>query len=292
MRKTDCRRFDDGFTPAGVCFIMENEAPDMSGANDAARQNAALAKEQLDFTKQVYAEQKPMLQRAADTAYKVSEAQLASMAQNDAISKDYYDYQTGTFRPMEKAMVADAQNYDTAERRDAKANQAIADVGMQAEMARQAQMRGMQRRGVNPNSGAMLDMQGAMGLQEAAMKANAGNKAREAVETQGWARKMDAASLGRNLASNQATSAGIALNAGNSAVGNAGTPLGQANSAAGMMQQGYSGAVSANNSAGNLFATAANASAQDNGIWGALGGVAGAALGGPMGAALGKKMFG
>lgn len=292
MRKTDCRKFNDEFSPPGVCSIVENEAPDTSGANEAARQNAQLAREQLDFTKQVYAEQKPMLERAANTANAVADQQLSSMRQNDAISKDYWDYQQNTFRPLEKGLVADAEAYDTTARRDSEASRAMADVGMQSEMARQGQMRSMQRRGVNPNSGAMVSMQSALGLQEAAAKAGAANKARSAVETQGWARKMDAASIGRNLASNQATSAGVALNAGNAAVGNAGAPLQQSMASAGMMQQGYGGAVNANNSAGNLYLGAANASQQDNGMWGALGSVAGAALGGPMGASIGGALFG
>jgi hypothetical protein len=260
-------------------MVMKNKAPDTSGANAAALQNAQLAREQLDFTKQVYAEQRPMLERAEKTAQEVSAQQLASMRQNDSISKDYYNYQTTTFRPMEKQMVADAQNYDTAERRDAQAARAVADVGMQAEAARQSQVRGMQRMGINPNSGKMMNMQSTLGLQEAAAKAGAANKARDAIETQGWARRMDAASLGRNLASNQATSAGVALNAGNSAVGNAGVPLQQSNASAGLMQQGFSGAVIANNSAGQLNIGAANASKQDNSaVWGSLGSVAGAVL--------------
>ena len=268
-------------------MVMKNKAPDTSGANEAARQNAQLAREQLDFTKQVYAEQKPMLEKAAQTAQAASEQQLASMRQNDAISQDYYDYQTGTFRPVEKRLVADAEAYDTTARRDAQAAQAVADVGTQAEIARQSHIRGMQRMGVNPNSGKMMTMQSALGLQEAAAKAGAANKARDAVETQGWARRMDAASLGRNLASNQATSAGVALNAGNSAVGNAGVPLAQSNASAGLMQQGFSGAVSANNSAGQLSIGAANAGRQDNsGVWGALGSVAGKFAGSEAGSAM------
>lgn len=270
---------------------MCSDAPDMSGANRAAEANADIGRESLAFYKQVYAEQAPERAKAAALNEQVSSAQLASMKQNDAISKDYWDYQKGTFRPMEEKIVADAQNYDTTARREDKAGQAVADVGMQVEVARQVNNRQMQRAGVNPNSGKMIAMNNQMALGEAAAKAGAANKAREAVEVQGYARKMDAANLGRNLASNQATSAGVALNAGNSAVTNAGVTMTQASQAASMMGQGFSQATSANNSAGQLYSTAAQAQGKDSGLMGALGSVAGAYVGSPAGGKAIGDMF-
>lgn len=251
------------------------DAPDNSGINRAAEANASLSQESLAFYKQIYAEQAPAREAAAGIAMEVANQQLASSKQNDAISKDYWDYQKNTYRPLEEGIVADANNYDTSARREAKAAGAVADVGMQAEMARQAQTRNQQRMGVNPSSGNALAMQSQMGLGEAAAKAGAANKARESVELQGYARKMDAANLGRNLASNQATSAGVALSAGNSAVNNAGTPLAQSNAATATMGQGFNTAIQANNSAGQLYGQAAQASSKDSGLMGALGGVAG-----------------
>lgn len=259
---------------------MCSSSPDMSGVNAAAEANAALSRELLDFYKQVYAESAPDRARATETALKVADQQLASMQQQDAISQDYWDYQKDTFRPLEQSIVDEAQNYDTAVRRDSEATSAVADVGMQAELARQAQTRQQQRMGVNPNSGAALALSNQMSLGEATAKAGAANSARKNVETVGRAMKMDAASLGRNLASNQATSASLALNAGNSATANAAQPVSQAQSAASMMGQGYSTAIQGNASAGSLYGQAAQASSQDSGIWGALGGVAGSFLGG------------
>ncbi len=264
---------------------MCSDAPDMSGANRAAEANAAIAKESLDFYKQVYAEQAPNREKAAALNEKVSNAQLATMEQNNTISKDYWDYQKNTFRPLEEKIVADAQEYDTTARREEKAGQAIADVGMQAEVARQSNNRALMRTGVNPNSGKMLAMGNQMALGEAVAKAGAANKAREAVEVQGYARKMDAANLGRNLASNQATSAGVALNAGNSAVTNAGVTMNQANQAAQTAGQGFTTAINANNSAGNLYTSIANIEGKDSGIMQTLGTVAGGFAGSAAGSA-------
>lgn len=246
-----------------------------NAASNVASQELALSKETLDFYKQQYADQKPLQERAANTAFQVADAQLASQKQNDAISKDYWDYQKNTFRPLEAGIVSDAQNYDTAARRDEKAAGAVADVGMQAEMARQAQTRTMQRMGVNPGSGKMIAMQSQMGLSEAASKAGAANQARDSVELQGYARKMDAANLGRGLASSQATSAGVALNAGNSAVGNAGQPLTQAQNTTGVMGQGYSTALQGMGSASNAFQNIAGSTSNGSDIWGGIGSIAG-----------------
>lgn len=256
------------------------DSPDYSGMNRAAEANAALSKEALDFYRQVYAEQKPAREAAAKIAIDVANQQLESSRQNTAISNDYWNYQKNTFRPLEEGIVADAQAYDTTARREAAASEAVADVGMQAELARQAQTRQQQRMGVNPASGKAVALQSQIGMAEAAAKAGAANTARDKIELQGYARKMDAANLGRGLASSQATSAGVALNAGNSAVGNAGVPLTQANQAAATMGQGFNTAIQGNNSAGQLYGQVAQMESQDSGIWGALGGVAGSFLGG------------
>lgn len=242
-----------------------SDAPDTSGQNAAALANAELSKESLAWYKEIYAEQAPARAAAAELATKVANQQLASSQQNDAISKDYYDYQKGTFRPLEEGIVADAKAYDTPERREAEAGTAVADVGMQAQLAREQNTRAQQRMGVNPNSGAATAMANTMSLGEAAAKAGAANTARKNVETIGAARKMDAASLGRNLASNSATSASVALNAGNSAVNNAGVPVSQAQSAAGMVGQGFQTAISGNSSAGQLYGQAAQTQANASG---------------------------
>lgn len=251
------------------------DAPDTSGMNAAAKANAELAKEALDWYKQQYAEQAPLRQQAVDTATQVADAQVAAMDQNAAISNDYWNYQKGTFRPLEQGIVADAAKYDTPERRQAESAAAMAGVQQQMDQSMSAQSRALARQGVNPNSGKMLSMRGQLDIAGALGKAQAANKAIKDVELQGYARKMDAANLGRNLASNQATSAKVAIDAGNSASANAQAPVSMAQSSAGMVGQGFNTAVSANNSAGNIYGNMAQIQGQDSGVWGALGSVAG-----------------
>lgn len=255
------------------------DAPDQSGVNAAALSNAELSRETMDFYREIYHEQAPARDAAAKLATDVANQQMASSKLNDSISKDYWDYQKNTFRPLEESIVQEAKDYDTAERREAEAGTAVADVGMQAELARQAQVRTQQRMGVNPNSGAATSMTNVLSLGEAAAKAGAGNAARKNVETVGRAMKMDAANLGRNLASNQATSASVALQAGNSAVQNAAAPMQQAAAGAAMVGQGTQIAGNLTSSAGQLYGQAAGAAAGADAANGqALGSLAGAGM--------------
>jgi len=256
------------------------DSPDYSGMNRAAEANADIAGQALDWYKKVYTEQAPQREAAAQRANAVSDAQLGSMQQNDAISKDYWNYQQSTFRPLERGVVEAAQNYDTQDRRDQKAGQAMADVQQQIDAMQAQQMRSMSRMGVNPSDGKFAAMSNQMAIAGALGKAQAALKAREGVELQGYARKMDAANLGRGLASNQATSAGVALNAGNASAHSAGIPLTQANQAAQTMGQGFNTAIQGNSSAGNLYGQVAQMQGQDSGAMGALGTVAGGFLGG------------
>jgi len=228
-----------------------NRATDAQSA--AAAESAALGREELDFTKQQYADSKPMRDAAAAKSLQVSDAQLESMKQNDAIAKDYYDYQTGTFRPLEKGIVADAQAFDTPERRAEAAASARADVEQSFGSAQDATRRAVLRTGGSVGSGRSLALMQDAALSKAKASAGATTSAARNVETQGYARKMDAASLGRGLASNQATSASVAINAGNSASANGARALDATNAGVGAVQSGYGGAMQGAVASGNLY---------------------------------------
>ena len=67
-------------------------------------------------------------------------------------------------------------------------------------ISQQQNQRAMASMGANPNSGRFAGMQNATGLQQAAMRANAMTGARNQAQQMGYARKLDAAGLGRGLA--------------------------------------------------------------------------------------------
>lgn len=240
----------------GVVDAIFGEGPDTSGINDAARTNADLSREALAWTKQRYAEEAPVRQKAIDLATKTAEQQIQIAGQNADISKDYYDYQKGTFRPLEQGIVKSAQEYDTPEQRELKAGQAVAGVNTQVDNARAAMRDRVASRGIDLGSGNVIAQEAAMAVQGGAAAAAAANKARDDVQLQGYARKMDAANLGRGLASSQATSAGVAVNAGNSGVANATVPVTIGNQATAGVQSGIQQAIGGNASSGSLYGQA------------------------------------
>lgn len=261
---------------------MCSDAPDTSGLNKAAEKNAELGQQALDWYRQAYEDQAPARKAAADRSNKISDAQLDAMNTQTRIAKEADDYTKGTFRPLEKSIVDDAENFDTEGKREQLAGLALGDVNQSFASARDQADRALSRTGVNPNDGRALAVNETLTGQQALAGADARNKARMQAITLAAAKKMDAASLGRNLPSQQATSAGLALNAGNASAGNAQTPVTLARQATDQVGQGFSTAISANNSAGSLYGSAANiqntANQQDNAIFGALGNVGGAAI--------------
>lgn len=252
---------------------------DTSGQNAAALMQAQLSKEQLEWAKQIYGETADERAAATAVADQVSRSQLeAQNLQNKVAQAGYEDY-TSTYRPLEQKLVADAQAYDTPERRAAEAASASADVETSIAAQRGATMRAMERSGVNPASGKVMAMAGALDIGAAKAKAGAANAAMKAVEQQGYARRMDAASLGRNIASAQGTNASIASQIGAGAVGSANAGLGAATSGQGILNSGYAGAQAGLAGAANTYSQinqnqiAANSSS--NSLWGGLGSAAG-----------------
>ena len=167
----------------------------------------AISKEQLDFAKQQYAEMKPIAQRIADM-------QIAAQSQQMQQAKDYYDYQKSTFRPVEQGLVKDAQEFSTEGYREQLARDAAAASAKAFGLTQDMASRAAAARGVNPNSGAALAMQNQNMLGLSAQRANAMTGARTQAEQLGWARRMDAAGLGRGLAGASTAAYGGATTAG------------------------------------------------------------------------------
>lgn len=260
-------------------FGDDKPAPDNTAEIALAANQAKMSEEQLAFTKQVYADGAGDRSEASSRARATSDLQMAAAKKQMALSDDYADYNRSTYRPLEQGIVADAMAYDTPARREAAADQAAASAQMSLDNQRTITARNLERSGVRPDSGKVIAMNGAFDLGAAKLQAGASNEARRQVETLGLARRSDAANMGRNLASNQATSAGVALNQGNSAVANGQVPLSVANGGAALMQSGFSGAQAGMSNAASIYGGIADrearAAAADASGMGAFGGMLG-----------------
>jgi hypothetical protein len=132
--------------------------------------------------------------------------------------------------------------------------------------SQQGLMRDIMRRGGTALGGvAGQAMAQDAALAKARMLAGATDAATRNVEQQGYARRMDVASLGRGIASNQATQQQIANTTGNSAVGSNMAGLQATQSGTAAMGQGFNTALAGMGQAGQLYGQEAGIQAQTRG---------------------------
>lgn len=229
-------------------------------ARDVAKMQQDTAKEYLDFSKQQYAELKPIAERAYNSMINLSDKQAAIADANEKRAAEYADFERNTFRPLEQKLVDDANTYDTEAKREQIAARGMADVATAYQAQRQQALDTLSRYGINPNSARFAAINASLSRAEAADSAGAANNARLQAEQLGYARKLDATSLGRGLASNATAAYGTAINANNasgaqtggaySAISAPGTAMGNAY---GQASNIYGGATSALGTAGNIY---------------------------------------
>lgn len=193
------------------------EPPDYTPLANASKEAAAimagLGREQLDFARQQYNEVSPITREVAGLQMDAQRQQLGQ-------GQDYYNYLRDTYRPLERSIVADAENFNTAAYRDQLASQAAADVGLAFGRTRAMNERAMASMGVNPNSGRFAGVNNASVLSQAAARAGIMTNARNQAAQMGYARKLDAAGLGRNLSGASLAAYGGATSSGTAAGAN------------------------------------------------------------------------
>ena len=219
----------------------------------AALENVELGRDWLEFAKDQFAEGN---ERQADTDAlntKVINQQLATQDQANTWAQEDRGRTKTVFQPVEDAFVKTAQEYDTPAKQAEAAAAAKADVMSSAATQQQASARQMASMGISPDSGRFAGITRAQDTNTALAAAGAQNNARQVVRDKGLALKADAINMGKGLASSTAAAYGIGTNAGNSAVANNASGNQNFYANQGVMGQGFSGAIGANNSAGNML---------------------------------------
>jgi hypothetical protein len=269
-------------------------APDYTAMAAATQRGVDVAEKlgnrQQAFAEKQYAEMQPL-------AKQVSESQLAAQEQQMAQAKDYYDYNVNTFRPVEKGLVADAMNFDTAAYKEQLGSQAAADVARAFGNAQAVSGRDLSRRGIGPGSGNALAMGNQNALALASMGAGAQTGARMQADQLGWARKMDVTGLGRGLTGASTAAYQGATGAGSSGLSSAMAPGNQFSDAYGRGvgtslaggQMGIQGAGNILNSQTSVYNTDQSKADPFASI---VGMGVGAYMGSPAGGAAVKTLFG
>ena len=240
-----------------------------------------LQEDYMDWSRSFYDDLKPYMEQIAQQELDVSRA-------NQQRAGEYADYERNTFRPLEQSIVADAANYNTDAKREELARTASADVAQAFGVAREMSGRDLQSRGLSPESGRFAALNNQLNIQEALARAGAQNNARGQADQLGFARRMDAAGLGRNLAPNASTAYGVSLQASNQAGNSFQQPGNYMSNAYGQGSNMLGQATNAYGTAGNIYGQEFNARMQgyqanqqaSGAFWSGIGGLAGSALGG------------
>lgn len=271
------------------------KAPNTEGMNRAAEANAAIAGRAQDLAEKEYADSKARSAVFDPLFQKLINESMASQQQQNERSGQQWQHYLDTFMPAEKRLADAAANYDTAGRRQAAADEAVAGVDAAFDRVGQMQSRELGRRGISMDAGRSATLNAARGFAQAKASAGADTQARKLTEATGLSLTSDVARLGRGIAGTGLQAAQLALSAG----GQAGSQLGQQQQTYNMglaPAQGFMGtAISGNSAAGNIYGNIAGiqqqaANADMMGL-GGLGSLAGTLLTAPTtggGSVLGK----
>ncbi|SFN73129.1 hypothetical protein [Nitrosospira briensis] len=219
----------------------------------AAKQNADIGQQQLDVAKQQLEWEKDRARVQDPLIQKVIDRQIASGEANAARAESQWQIYRDLFAPVEERMVKDANEFDSPERKDRMAAEAGGTVARGYQGALESNQRAMARMGVNPNSGRFQALAHELNLGLAKDTAGAMNRARWDTELQGMAMRQGAAQFGRSMPTTGIATDAAALNAGNSATGNLTTQAGLHNAGMNAAQNWFGGALTSNNSAGNMM---------------------------------------
>jgi hypothetical protein len=180
-------------------------------ADQAVEVSRSLGEQQLNFQRQQYEDMAPLARRA-------SESQLAAQEEQMRQGRDYYDYMTSTFRPLEQGLVRSAQQFDSDAYREQLAQQAAADAATAFGNVQGQTERRLAGLGVSPGSGAAMSQMNQNALALASARSGAMTGARRDAEETGFRRQMEVSGLGRGLGASSLAAYGGASGAGTAGI--------------------------------------------------------------------------
>lgn len=190
------------------------EPPDYSGvaaANEkAAELSYKLGKEQLEWAKETYANDKETYDLLVGKFLEDMDETSAAAAKDRA----FYE---STFQPLEKQLAEEAATYDTTDRRNKEMGAAQAGVAQQFDAQRENAQRELEAYGIDPTSTRYGALDIGVRTAQAAAQAAAGTSASNRVEDTARALRSEAINVGRGYPGQIAGSYQTATQQGNSA---------------------------------------------------------------------------
>jgi hypothetical protein len=261
------------------------KAPDYTQLAETSKYAADLAykqsQEQMAWAKEMWAEQKDLLNQVLGPQLDIMKAQY------EAGMKDRARYEQ-LYQPLEENLVQEFTNYSSPERIRLESGRAQAQVRMAQDAAREGALARLEGYGIDPSVTRNASLDRNARAMEAAQVAAAGNVARKTTEDTGRALRAEAINIGKGYPSNVAGSYGQSLTAGNSAIGNMTNTVGMGANTMGTGMGWQAQGLNATNQAANIqnmgFQNQMSAAQMKNSNsmapWELVAGVGGAWLGG------------
>lgn len=186
----------------------------------SSKQMADVAREQLDFNREVYREGQPRQASMDRLASKLATQQMDMADESRGRATELWDRWKAESAPLESEFTDLARNAGGEADQEQAASTAAADVAQAEEVARGTQERNLLSLGVNPNSGKFAAAKQGLSLVSAANRASAMNTARRSAVDRGLTLKSSAINIGRGLPALGLSSDQLALSGGNSAGAN------------------------------------------------------------------------
>ena len=251
-----------GIYSANRASSASNRATD--AASQAAADQTALSREQFNWNTQNYRDNVlPAQQRAEALNTRIADEGLAASQQQRQFANEQNQYYKDTFQPVERQMVSDAQNYDSADNVAKRSGIASANVNQQFSNARGQSARLAGRYGLT--STAMSGPAGASERAQALGSAGAATGAAFDTMDKGIALRAGAANFGRNMPNTAVSFGQLGNQSSGVASGAAGAAMGSAIAGGNYMNGAYNTRFSNIGSTNGLFTNAMNNSAN---MWG------------------------
>ena len=196
-----------GLSRAQFEWFQKNAADELALAREQSDRLMGLQREALDSGKaaQAYAQQ-------------VGDKQMSAMDQQMGYAAADRQRYENVFVPLHDQLIAEAQGYDTPQRREAEAARAMADVQRQAEAQRANADASLRSMGIDPSQTRSTSLKNQMTVATAAQQAQAANAQRQQVENTGRQLRYGVVGLGQNLPGQSQNNYASAGNAGQGAI--------------------------------------------------------------------------
>lgn len=230
-------------------------APDPA-VGQAALKNAQLGQEALDWYQQTYAEYLRPRQDSIDAQnQKVIDQQMRIADANEERAQESYADYKENYKPVEKRMIRDANEYDSAARIAEERGIASTDIQRSFDNSRAQTNRSLAMMGVNPNSAKFATTNLNSSNAEALARAGTLTKTGRDVKDKAISLRAGVANFGRGMQNTASNAYGISLSGGQGAANIGLATNGAAQSAVGTVGQGYGTAMQGYSNQANILNT-------------------------------------